>query len=73
MVFFSLALRPYDRERLAESVEASSAVLDIREVFALFIFTVCVKPLGSLPLCSLLLGPGEERRAAEPAPAAQAE
>lgn len=71
--FFFPALRPYDPERSAESVEALSAVLDIREAFALFIFTVCVRPLGSLPLCSSLLSPGEEHPEAEPAPAAQAE
>lgn len=41
-------------------------------MFALFIFTVCVRPFGSLPLCSSQLSPGEERPEAEPAPAAQA-
>lgn len=69
--FFFLVIRPYDCERPAESVEAFSAVLDTCEVFALFIFIVCVRPLGSLPLCSSLLSPGVEHPEAELAPAAQ--
>lgn len=70
--FFS-AQRPYDLERVAESIESFSAGLDIGEVFALFIFIVCVRPLDSLPLCSSLLSPGEEHPEAERAPAAQPE
>lgn len=38
---------------------------------SLFIFIVCVRPLGSLLLCSSLLSPGEEHPEAELAAAAQ--
>lgn len=44
-------------------------------MFAIFVFTlffVCVRPLISLHLCSLMLSPGEECPEAESAPAVQA-